>query len=157
MAETIDYVPFMDRYPELKLRPVTEFQMHPKISGYDYVQDLKLQGSKAPHGCFYLTVKDAKFGVYMFDSGFFFDTSSIVLRPQYDSIEIVSHQNRSCVAIICKEGMYGMYFWTYGSFFNDTFTVPTEYNELHRESATRYKAVKGNQVVYLDATGHVLK
>ena len=86
MAETKDYVPFMDRYPELKLRPVTEFQMHPKISGYDYVQDLKLQGSKAPHGCFYLTVKDAKFGVYMFDSGFFFDTSSIVLQPSTTTV-----------------------------------------------------------------------
>ena len=33
MEETKDYVPFMDRYPELKLRPVTEFPDHVKVHG----------------------------------------------------------------------------------------------------------------------------
>lgn len=158
MAETIDYVPFMDRYPELKLRPVTEFPDHVKVHGCDYIQDLRLRGKKAPCGNFYLVVKNEKFGLYMCDHSWIFsDTTSLALKPEYDSIQILRYSDRYFRAIVCKNGKYGLYFWTYGFFSNDTYVIPTDYDSFVLLDNSRFKAVKDNVVTYFDATGHVLK
>lgn len=152
-----DYIPFMDKYPELNLRPVTEFPEHSKIRHCDYVQNLNLTGLKAPQGYFYLIVKNAKFGIYMFDRGLLSDTTSLVLPPQYEYIVFVKNRRRSCAVIVRKGGKYGMFFWTYSCFFNDTYVVSAEYDEIKEIEGGRYRAVKQNQVVYFDSTGHVLK
>lgn len=153
-----DYTPFMDRYPELQLRPVTEFPDHNKIRNCDYVQDLRLRGTKAPCGHFYFVVKNEKYGVYMFEHSWIWsDTTSLALKPEYDSIQILYYGDRFFSAIIRKEGKYGLYFWKYGYFINDTYMVPTEYDSLVKVDDARFKAVKDNVVTYFDATGHVLK
>lgn len=158
MTEINDYVPFMDRYPELKFRPVTEFPSHVKIHECDYVQDLRLRGKKAPCGNFYFVVKNEKFGLYMYDHSWILsDTTSLALKPEYDSIQILNYGDRSFCAIVCKEGKYGLLFWTYGYFSNDTYAVPTEYDSFVKLDNSRFKAVKDNMVTYFDATGHVLK
>lgn len=158
MEETKDYVPFMDRYPELKLRPVTEFPDHVKVHGCDYIQDLRLRGKKAPSGNFYLVVKNEKFGLYMCDHSWIFsDTTSLALKPEYDSIQILHYSDRSFRAIVCKNGKYGLNFWTYGYFSNDTYVISPEFDSFVLLDNSRFKAVKDNVVTYFDATGHVLK
>lgn len=158
MTEINDYVPFMDRFPELKLRPVTEFPEHVKICDCDYVQDMRLRGKKAPCGNFYFVVKNEKFGLYLYDHSWILsDTTSLALKPEYDSIQILYYGDRFFSAIVCKEGKYGLYFWTYGYFSNDTYVVPTEYDSFVKLDNSRFKAVKDNVVTYFDATGHVLK
>ena len=152
-----DYVPFMDKYPELKLRPVTEFPNHPKISNYDYVQDLRLKGKKAPQGYFYFTVKDEKYGIYMFDRGLFDNTTSVVLTPEYERIEVLFYDSRTIGVIVKKNGKYGLFYWTYGFFSNDTTVIRCEYDSFERIEGGRYKAVKDNTVTYFDASAHVLK
>jgi hypothetical protein len=152
-----DYVPLMDKYPELKLRPTTEFTDHEKIQSFDYVQDLKLKGDKALHGYFYLIVRDGKYGVYMYDPGLFCRTTSVALKPIYDSIEFISETGQSFGAIVVKSGKYGMVFWTYGPIFNDKFEVPAEYDFLEKVDNTRFRAIKNNAVTYFDAAGHKLK
>lgn len=143
----------MDRYPDFKLRPTTEFPGHEKIKGFDYVQDLK----KAFHGNFYLLVKDEKFGVYMYDSGFFFTTNSVALKAVYDSIEFISNKGQSFGAVVKKDEKYGMIFWTYGRISNNVYEVASEYDSIEKIDSGRFKAIKDNKVTYFDATGHVLK
>lgn len=153
-----DYIPFMDKHPELKLRPVTEFPEHDKIRNCDYVQDLRLRGSKAPCGHFYFVVKNEKYGVYLFDPAWIWsDTTSLALKPEYDSIEILYYGNRFFSAIVGKNGKYGFYSWKYGCIFNDTYIVPTEYDSFVKLDNSRLKAVKNNTITYFDSTGHVLK
>lgn len=160
MAETNDYAPFMDRFPELKLRPVTEFPEHSKIRGFDYVQSLKpvaLKDVTNRHGYFHLIVKDGKFGIYMFKPGWLWNTTSVALTPKYDSIDFIFYKDESFGVIVKRDGKYGMYFWTYDSFINTTHAVKAEYDSLVKLDNSRFKAVKDNVVTYFDATGHVLK
>lgn len=155
-----DYTPFMDLYPESKLCPVTEFPAHLKIQKYDYVQSLlptPLNDTPHKHGMFFLIVKDRKFGIYMFEGGFFSNTCSIALKPEYESIEFISYKGRSFGAVVKKDGKYGIYFWTYGTLSNDTFIVPTIYDSFEKIDNTRFKGIKDGQVTYYDSTGHVLK
>lgn len=97
-----DYTPFMDKYPELKLRPTSEFPLHTRIAKCDYVQNLILTGDKAPHGSFYLIVENGVFGVYMVDCGFFSDTTMIALKPKYESIDIYYNKDRHFRAVVKK-------------------------------------------------------
>lgn len=153
-----DYIPFMDKHPELKLRPVTEFPNHVKIRDCDYVQDLRLRGNNAPHGHFYFVVKNEKYGVYLFDPSWILtDTTSLALKPEYDSIEILHHGSRFFSAIVSKNGKFGLYFWKYGYLFNDTHVVPTEYDSLVKLDNSRFKAIKDDVVTYFDSTGHIMK
>lgn len=155
-----DYTPFMDQYPELKLRPVTEFPGHTKIQKYDYVQSLNptsMKDSVHTHGVFFLIVKDGKFGIYMFDRGWIKNTSTIALKPEFDSIDFISVKDRSFGAIIKRKGKYGMLFWTYGTIINDKFTVPTIYDTMIKVENNRFKATKDGIVTYFDPTGHILK
>lgn len=153
-----DYIPFMDKHPELKLRPITEFSEHYKISHCDYVQDLRLRGEKAPCGNFYFVAKNEKFGLYLFDHSWILpDTTSLALKPEYDSIEIIGYGDRWFSAIVCKNGKFGYYFWEYGCIFNSTYIVPTEYDSFTKINSSRLKAVKDNTITYFDSTGHVLK
>lgn len=152
-----DYTPFMDQYPELKLRPVTEFPGHPKIQDLDYVQNLRLVGSNAPNGFFYIIVKDGKMGLYMYDLGFFSATTSIALKPIHDSIEFIYHKERSFGAIIQTNGKYGMIFWKYGFLINDKEKIKCVYDSIVKVGDGRYKATKDNQVVYFNSVGQMLK
>lgn len=152
-----DYIPFMDRYPELKLRPVTEFSGHTKIQKYDYVQDLRLSGEKAPNGLFYLTVKDGKFGLYMYDPGWLMTTTSIALKPIYDSIEFIYYQNRYFGAVVQLNGKYGMIFWGYGVLLNGKETIKCVYDSIIKVDNGRYQAIKDNQVTYFNSAGQILK
>ena len=155
-----DYTPFMDLYPELELRPVTEFPQHYKIQEFDYVQNLDSTKRKIPahmHGVFFLIVKDGKFGIYMFDSGWISDKYTIVVKPEYESIDFISVNDRSFGAVIKRDGKYGMLFWTYGFIFNYKYTVPAIYDIIIKVENNRFKATKGGQVTYFDPTGHILK
>lgn len=155
--EIKDYVPIMDKYPELKLRPTTEFSSHSRIAGYDYVQNLVLTGDKAPHGYFYLIVQNGLFGVYMVDYGFFSDTTTIAIKPKYDWIDIYYSKERHFRAVVKKDGKYGMILWTYGHMSNDKYEVPTIYDSIERVDVGRFKAIKNNEIVYFDFAGKVLK
>ena len=155
-----DYTPFMDRFPELKLRPVTEFPEHHKIQGFDYIQSLKpvaLNDVKNRHGNFYLIVKNGKFGIYMFKPGWLWSTTSVALQPAYESIDFIFYKDESFGVIVKREDKYGMFFWIYDTFINKTHVVKAEYDSLVKVDKTRFKAVKDNVVTYFDATGHKLK
>lgn len=155
-----DYIPFMDQYPELRLRPVTEFPNHVQIQKFDYVQDLNSTSRKNyvhTHGVFFLIVKNGKFGIYMYDRGWILDTSTIALKPEYESIDFISVKNRSFGVVVKRDGKYGMQFWEYGTIFNDTFTVPTIYDTMIKVENNRFKATKDGNVTYFDPTGHILK
>lgn len=152
-----DYIPFMDRFPELHLRPVTEFLGHSKIQKYDYVQDLRLTGVKAPNGLFYIIVKDGKFGLYMYSPSLIYDTCTIALKPIYDSIEFIYYQEKNFGAVVQLNGKYGMIFWGYGILMNGKETIKCIYDSIVRVENGRYKAIKNNQVTYFNSAGQILK
>lgn len=152
-----DYTPYMDRYPELKLRPVTEFPGHELIQKYDYVQDLRLTGKSAPNGVFYIIVRDGKMGLYLYSSGLIWDTTTIALKPVYESIEFMYYQGKSFGVIIKSKGKYGMIFWSYGIPFNHQEIIDAVYDTIEKQDNGRYRAVNGGQVTYFNSVGQILK
>lgn len=159
MADNInDYVPFMDKYPELKLRPTSEFPGHGCIQKYDYVQNLNLRDQDIPGGCFYLIVQDGLFGLLMFDRGIFWDSETIAMYPVYENIEIYYLSGRSFRAIVKKDGKYGFVLWSYNEFcFNDVYETPIVYDSITKINDKRFKAIADGNVVYFDMTGKVLR
>lgn len=154
-----DYVPFMDKYPELKLVPTTSVSIG--ISNfqrkYDYVQDLNRRGETSNKEFFHLLVKDGKYGVLLHVPGVFSETNSIALPAIYDSIEFLYKRNKAFGAIIQKNGKFGIYFWAYGTFRNKKYMVAAEYDSMEILDNKRIKAIKDDSVTYFDETGHVLK
>lgn len=156
MNKINDYIPFMDLHPELNLKPTSDFPQIEGISKFDYIQDLNLRENNSTQGCFYLIIKDGKYGIFMYDPGFFFDAYAIALKPVYEEIYIYQHEGRHFRAIVKKEGKYGIVFWTYG-FFNKLEEVEPVYDAIERINESRFKAIKDNNVFYLDSTGKMLK
>lgn len=152
-----DYTPYMDKYPELKLRPVTEYQEHELIQQYDYVQDLNLTGESAPNGKFYLIIKDAKMGIYLYSPGLLWDTKTIALRPEYDTIEFMYFQDKQFGAIIQQNGKFGMFFWACGIIQNDHVDIPIQYDSITKLDNGRYKAIHEGIVTYYNSFGQILK
>lgn len=156
--EIKDYVPFMDKYPELKLKPVTAFQNHCVISEFDYVQDLNLSGPNALHGCFYLIVKSGRFGLYMYDSGILFEKASVVLKPVYETIDFLWFRGRSVGVIVKYNGKYGLCFWSYGYLEDEKLLIAPEFDQIEIiVDNSRLRAIKNGVVTYYDFSGHVLK
>lgn len=152
-----DYTPLMDKYPELHLRPVSEFPDHLKIVDFDYVQNHSYRGEKALNGYFYLIVKDGKYGVYMCDFGFFGNTTSVAVKPEYEMISFIYFNERSFGIIIKKNGKYGMHFWEYGIIFNNERHVDPMYDSMEKIENNRFRAIKDNHVTYFDMTGKILR
>ena len=56
-----------------------------------------------------------------------------------------------------REGKFGLFFWEYSMFINNTYSVAAEYDTMNLLDNRRIKGVKNGKVVYFDQTGHVLK
>lgn len=154
-----DYTPFMDLYPELKLLPTSDFKNQISgISDFDYIQDVNRTDSDGKLENFHLIVKDRKFGIYLYSSGCVWTVDEIVLSPEFDyPIVFTRKEEMSFSAIIKKNGKYGMLFWNYGFLKNKFYAIKTEYDSIEKLNETRYKAIKGNTVVYFDRNGQILK
>ena len=154
-----DYVPFMDKHPELLLVPTTSVNVG--ISNFqrkfDYVQNLDRKGDNGRMEKFHLLVKDEKYGVLFRSYGLFNDVSQIVLPAVFDSISFLYKRNKAFGAIVCKNGKYGLFFWEYGIFKDDVFSVPEEYDSMAVIENNRIKGIKSDVITYFDETGHVLK
>lgn len=154
-----DYIPFMDKYPELKLVPTTSVSIgisHFKDK-YDYVQDLNRKGKTGSKENFHLLVKNERYGVLLHFSRLFGETNSIALPAVYDSIEFIYKRDKAFGAIIQKNEKFGLYFWAYGTFRNDKYMVAIEYDSMVVLDNKRIKAIKDDYVTYFDETGHILK
>jgi len=154
-----DYTPFMDLYPELQLLPTSDFKNQISgISEFDYIQDINRKDADGELEKFHLIVKDRKFGIYLYSSGCAWTVDEIVLSPEYDyPIVFTRKEGMSFSAILKQKGKYGMLFWKYGLFINNFYVIKTEYDSIEKLNETRYKAIKGNTVVYFDRNGQVLK
>jgi len=162
--EEIDYKPFLDKHPELELVPTT--MVNCSISNlsdkYDYVQEFNRKGENGRKEYFHLLVNvvegDGKYGVLYHKSGFWGDSDSIALQAVYEEIEFLYKRGNSFAAIVKREGKYGLFFWEYNAlFFNETFSVPTEYDSMVLLESNRIKGIKDGKIIYFDLTGHVLK
>lgn len=161
-----DYVPFMDKHPELKLKPTTDVDNIIRISNfsrkYDYIQDLNRKGENGKNESFHLIVivgtngdKDTKFGILYHRMGSLSDC--VALPALYESIEFLYKKEKAFAVIMKCNGKYGLFFWEYNFFVNKTYTVAAEYESMEVLSNKRIKGIKNGKVIYFDKTGHVLK
>lgn len=153
-----DYIPLMDKYPELQLVPTARVTIDiPKFQNkFDYVQNLDrvVQNKKEK---FHLVVKDNKFGVLFYAFGIFFDKKDIALPAKYEHIEYLYKINRSFGAIVQRDGKFGLYYWAYGLLRNENYSVLAEYDSMELLENKRIKGIKNDTVTYFDFTGQVLK
>lgn len=162
-TEEMDYEPFSDKYPELNLVPTTLVSCSiSNLSGkFDYVQDFNRKGENGRKENFHLLVNViegvGKYGVLYHHSGFWGDTDSIALQAEYEEIIFLYKSEKSFAAIVKREGKYGLFFWEYCMFINNTFSVAAEYDSMVLLDNKRIKGVKNGKVVYFDQTGHILK
>ena len=161
--EEIDYKPFPDKHPELNLVPTTTISCSiSNLSGkFDYVQDFNRKGDGCRKEQFHLLVNViegvGKYGVLYHHSGFWGDTDSIALQAEYEEITFLYKKEKSFAAIVKREGKFGLFFWEYSMFINNTYSVAAEYDTMNLLDNRRIKGVKNGKVVYFDQTGHVLK
>lgn len=149
-----------DKYPELSLVPTTYCSKSIKIwlfeHRFDYVQDIKRNNSSES---FHILYKDGKFGVLMHQSGCLWSTSKIALPAKYDNkIDFIEKNHNSFIAIISADGKFGLYFWKNGILGSDKYLIPTIYDSISFEDEKkRFRAIKGDAIIFFDMTGHSLK
>lgn len=159
----IDYKPFPDTHQDLNLVSTTIVSCTiSNFSGkFDYVQDFNRKGENGRKENFHLLVNViegvGKYGVLYHYSGFWGDTDSIALPAEHEEIEFLNKREKSFAAIVKRDGKYGLFFWEYSMFINNTFSVAVEYDSMVLLDNKRIKGVKNGKVVYFDQTGHVLK
>lgn len=156
-----EHTPFMDLHPELDLVPASlvSIPIYRFCDKFDYVQNLSRKSSNSKKDNFYLLVKGGKFGVLYYYSGFglFNVTAKVALDAQYDSLKFIYKQNKSFGAIVTLNGKYGLFFWELGIFGSKKLAIPVEYDFMELFGGDRVKAIKGDQLLYFDITGRILK